>query len=61
MKMIFDNTYDGESIVDLSRDIHEAFDSDFNMLVAEVPVDEYGFMKGEFKVTVTWIPPKSGT
>ena len=48
--------YDGESLYDLSRDIHECFNSDFNPPALEIPQDEYGFHKGTFRVTVEWIP-----
>ena len=48
--------YDGESLYDLSRDIHECFDGDFNPPSMEIPKDEYGFHKGTFRVTVEWIP-----
>lgn len=54
--IIFEKTYDGESLYDLSRDIAEAFEEDSNPLVKEVPLDEHGFHKGNFKVTVEWTP-----
>jgi hypothetical protein len=54
--VIFEKKYDGESLYDLNRDIHECFDKRFNSLVADVPVDEYGFQQGTFLVSVKWIP-----
>ena len=54
MMIIFEKDYDGESLYDLSRDIAEAFDGDYNPVVDEVPQDEYGFQTGTFTVTVTW-------
>lgn len=39
MKTLFENTYDGESIVDASRDFSEALPAEFNPAVAELPVD----------------------
>ena len=56
---IFENTYDGESLYDLSRDVHEAFDTDFNELVKQIPVDEDGFHEGTFKVSIEWMPKGS--
>jgi len=53
-KEIFSKNYDGESLYDLSRDVHEAFDPRFNDKADGIPVDEYGFQKGSFKVTITW-------
>ena len=55
-KQLFSKSYDGESIVDLSRDIHEALDSDFNPKVLEIPDMEGfpGFWSGNFTVTITW-------
>lgn len=55
---LFKKEYDGESLVDLARDVHEAFDSDFNSLAALIPRDEYGFQQGEFIVTIEWVPNK---
>lgn len=56
MTTIFTKVYDGESICDLSRDIHEAFDGRFNEAVKQVPSDEHGFHQGTFTVTMTWTP-----
>ena len=52
--IIFEKRYDGESLYDLPRDISEAIDSDFNEIVKEIPVDNYGFQTGKFKVTIEW-------
>lgn len=53
--ILFYKNYSGESLYDLSRDIHESFDSDFNPTINIVPQDEHGFHKGTFKVTIEWI------
>lgn len=53
-KTTFCKEYDGESLHDISRDIHEAFDERFNHVIAEIPVDKYGIQKGVFKVTIDW-------
>lgn len=53
-KTTFCKEYDGESLHDISRDIHEAFDERFNPVIAEIPVDKYGIPKGVFKVTIDW-------
>lgn len=55
---LFNKEYDGESIVDLSRDISECLDSDFNPIVNEIPEmeDSPGFWAGKFVVSVTWVP-----
>ena len=52
--IIFEKEYDGESIVDLARDISESLEPEFNPIVAEVPQDEWGFHKGYFRVTIKW-------
>ena len=54
--MILEKTYDGESIVDVQRDVLEMFDEEFDPRIETIPRDEYNFMKGTFKVTVEWIP-----
>jgi hypothetical protein len=55
-KNVFEKDYDGESIVDLGRDISEAFDERFNPGIAWIPEmeDSPGFWAGNFKVTITW-------
>ena len=53
---IFSKQYDGESIVDLNRDVSEAFDERFNNIVRSVPKDEYCIHQGTFTVTITWSP-----
>jgi hypothetical protein len=54
MLTVFEKTYDGESIVDLSRDISEAFDRDFNPTVESLTQDKWGFWTGQFRVKVEW-------
>lgn len=55
---VFRKRYDGESIVDLSRDISECLDERFNEVVKDIPEmpDSPGFWDGEFVVTVKWVP-----
>lgn len=50
----FKKNYDGESIVDLFRDIGESFDSRFNLTMIKIPVDDYGFQRGTFTVKIEW-------
>jgi hypothetical protein len=54
--IILNKTYDGESIVDLDRDISEMFNEEFDPRIATIPKDEYNLMRGSFKVIVEWIP-----
>ena len=56
MIKLFEKDYDGESLYDLSRDMHEAFNEDFNPISKTIPSDEYGIHLGTFKVTIEWIP-----
>lgn len=51
MIKIFEKNYDGESIIDIDRDIHEAFEEPYNKLI---PTDDYGIHIGNFKVTIEW-------
>lgn len=53
--IILEKTYDGESIVDLQRDVLEMFNEEFDPTIATIPKDEYGFHKGSFKVKVEWV------
>ena len=56
MKTIFEKEYIAEQLSDVERDISECFNEDYNPEVKYIPIGEYGFTKGTFKVTVTWIP-----
>jgi hypothetical protein len=56
MTKIFEKTYDGESVVDVYRDVTEAFDADFNPVMQNIPQDQHGFQTGQFRVTVEWSP-----
>lgn len=47
-------SYDGESLYDLTRDVSEAIDADFNEEINKIPVDEHGIQKGTFVVSITW-------
>lgn len=51
---VFKKEYDGESIVDLGRDIYEVFDTEYNPVIDLIPVDDYGFQKGTFTIAVVW-------
>lgn len=56
MTVLLDKSYDGESIVDVQRDVLESFDARFVPAAAIIPVDEHGFQKGTFKVRIEWSP-----
>jgi len=58
MKNLFDKLYDAEELGDVERDITECFDERFNESVSGIPVDEYGFQTGTFRIQVSWIPPE---
>lgn len=59
-RSIFKKEYDGESIVDLSRDISESLDEDFNPTVKDIPEmkGSPGFWSGKFVVEVKWVPDR---
>ena len=51
---LLDKTYNGESIVDAYRDCSEAIDGDHNPVIQEIPQDEYGFSRGNFRIIIQW-------
>lgn len=53
MTTIFQKKYDGESLYDLDRDVSEAMMEEYNDIIGSLPVDENGFIAGEFTVTIT--------
>lgn len=54
MIQIFYKEYDGESMYDFYRDVSEATVAEYNPLINDIPVDEDGFQKGKFIVTIRW-------
>jgi hypothetical protein len=52
------NEYDGESIVDMDRDVSEATNGDYNLKAQMIPEmeDSPGFWAGKFVVDITWVP-----
>lgn len=50
--------YDGESIVDMDRDVSEATNGDYNLKAQMIPEmkDSPGFWAGQFVVDITWVP-----
>lgn len=52
--VLLDSYYDGNSLNDITRDVEESLDSDMSLLMAKIPQDEYGFMKGTLRVTIEW-------
>ena len=54
MIKIFEKSYDGESLCDLERDVVESLSDQFNTTICDIPVDDWGFPRGEFKVTIEW-------
>ena len=53
--ILLDKKYSSEGLQDLSRDVDESFDGDYNPEVYEIPKDEHGFHKGTFRVVIEWI------
>jgi hypothetical protein len=56
MITVFENTYDGESIIDLPEAIGEMLDTDYNPKADTIPQDEYGLHIGSSHVKITWVP-----
>lgn len=55
MKTLLDKRYSGEEIADINRAVDEAIED------AAVPVDEYGFSRGEYRVVVTFEPERESS
>lgn len=45
---LLDKSYDGEDIANVGRDVDEAIDE------AGIPLDEYGFADGQYRVVITF-------
>lgn len=53
-KIIFTRSYSDEDLYDLDRHLFDAFDPALNPILNTIPVDQQQYMKGTFKVEVTW-------
>lgn len=60
MQVVFLKSYDGESLYDVSRDVGESFEAGYNPIMKTIPVDEHGFQKGRFTVSVLWHGENNG-
>ena len=54
MIKIFEQSYSGEEICDVDRDIYESLTANFNPVMDQIPCDEHNIHEGIFKVTITW-------
>lgn len=54
MRLIFEKHYDGESLCDLGRDIEESVSEEYNDKMKQLPVDEHGYVRGIFTVTIAF-------
>ena len=52
--ILFEKQYDAESLYDISRDIAEALDEDYNLALSTLPKDHHGFHLGRFSVKIEW-------
>jgi hypothetical protein len=50
MITLLKKSYDGESIVDIERDVAEALEN------SSIPQDQYGIQAGTFTITLEWEP-----
>jgi hypothetical protein len=58
--VIFNKSYDGESLYDLDRDVAEALDGNYNEVIDKVPQDKWGLHKGSFIVSIIWTDKEVG-
>ena len=54
MITIFEQSYSGEEMCDIDRDVYEALAASFNPVTDQIPCDEHNIHEGIFKVTITW-------
>ena len=54
MITIFEQSYSGEDMCEIDRDVYEALAASFNPVMDQIPCDGYNIPEGTFKVTITW-------
>lgn len=52
---IFNKSYTGDCIDDISRDIYESLNPEFNDNAKHIETDEYNIPTGKFIVTIDYI------
>lgn len=53
---IFEKQYDGNSLCDMNRDLHEALNPEFNDKAERLEMDEHYMVKGTITVTMRYDP-----
>lgn len=53
--LLLEKEYCSESLVDIERDVNEILQFPEDKDFLKVPVDEYGFQSGTFKVKIVYI------
>lgn len=54
-KIIFEKTYSDLELCEIDSDTYHCFDPDHNEIVSYLPRDEFGFVKGRFKLTIEFV------
>lgn len=52
--ILFEKEYSAESLIDVSQDIADALDENYNLALSTIPKDQYQFHQGKFKITIEW-------
>ena len=55
--LLFEKEYNSESLFEVTKDIFELFNEEYNDDLKSIPTDEYGFAAGTFKLVVTYEEP----
>lgn len=57
--VLFTKQYDGDTLCDMNRDIHEAFSTDFNPEAKALQTDEHNMVIGTVTITMEYDPKES--
>ena len=56
--VLLEKDYDGQQVYSLDDDVSMAFNPMANPGLVTIPVNEWGYLAGKFKLTIEWFGPE---
>ena len=56
--VLLEKDYDGQQVYNLDDDVSMAFNPMANPSLTTIPVNEWGYLAGKFRLTIEWFGPE---
>ena len=56
--VLLEKDYDGQQVYNLDDDVSMAFNPMSNPGLTTIPINEWGYLAGKFKLTIEWFGPE---